>query len=56
MQTGKLEPLVTALEENEEEQMKNMLRRVDYIAKVLHCVLNKQARDIIYLNSNSSFF
>jgi hypothetical protein len=34
LQTGKLEPLVTALSEEEEEQMRNMLRRVDTIAQV----------------------
>ena len=36
LQTGQLEPLVSALSDEEEEQMKNMLRRIDTIAKVRH--------------------
>ena len=34
LQTGKLEPVVTSLTELEDEQMKNLLRRVDTIIKV----------------------
>ena len=34
LQTGEFEPLVTALTGDEEEQMKNMLRRIDTVAKV----------------------
>lgn len=34
LQTGKFEPLVTAFTEDEEEQMKSFLKRIDTVARV----------------------
>ena len=36
IQTGKFEPLTESMSPEEEEHMKNMLLRIDAIAKVIH--------------------